>query len=112
MDIQQRNYPRLYPQGTIPCIKCNSVNDNNEHIGLCPAHSDAISQIMIEFSDILLHLLMDIVDDNKKYGLIDTIKGSMLFNTNFGSHLTIDHLFYLLIHHLVSRDLTDIFIII
>lgn len=32
-DIQQRNYPRLFPNGTINCIQCDLTPDNNEHIG-------------------------------------------------------------------------------
>ncbi|PKY60875.1 hypothetical protein RhiirA4_485086 [Rhizophagus irregularis] len=34
IDIQQRNYPRLYPLGKIPCIGCKNMKDNNEHVGL------------------------------------------------------------------------------
>ena len=37
-DIQQRNYPRLYPSGNIPCIECNTEMNNNEHVGLCITH--------------------------------------------------------------------------
>ncbi|GET60508.1 ribonuclease H-like domain-containing protein [Rhizophagus irregularis DAOM 181602=DAOM 197198] len=57
IDIQQRNYPRLYPRGIIPCVECNSAKDNNEHIGLCTAHTTIITQLISDASDILLTLI-------------------------------------------------------
>ncbi|PKK68398.1 hypothetical protein RhiirC2_713410 [Rhizophagus irregularis] len=39
-DIQQRNYPKLYPD-RLPCMECTSTVDTNEHLGLCPAHKES-----------------------------------------------------------------------
>ncbi|PKC55382.1 hypothetical protein RhiirA1_475713 [Rhizophagus irregularis] len=41
-NILQRNYPGLYPSGHINCTNCNSQEDTNAHIGLCPTHRDHI----------------------------------------------------------------------
>ncbi|PKC02469.1 hypothetical protein RhiirA5_425197 [Rhizophagus irregularis] len=108
IDIQQRNYPRLYPRGIIPCVECNSAKDNNEHIGLCTAHTTIITQLISDASDILLTLMLEETAE-QNYALRNTIKESKLFDISFELFLFKDHPFYLLIHHLVPKDLTDIF---
>uniref|UniRef100_U9UDK3 Uncharacterized protein n=1 Tax=Rhizophagus irregularis (strain DAOM 181602 / DAOM 197198 / MUCL 43194) TaxID=747089 RepID=U9UDK3_RHIID len=80
-DIQQRNYLRLYPRVIIPCVKCNAVKDNNEHIGLCTAHTTTIQQIISNASDTLYELLMN-DDAERNLTLKITINNSKIFNTN------------------------------
>lgn len=95
-DIQQRNYLRLYPRVIIPCVKCNAVKDNNEHIGLCTAHTTTIQQIISNASDTLYELLMN-DDAERNLTLKITINNSKIFNTNLDPFLLKSHPFYLLI---------------
>ncbi|EXX57708.1 uncharacterized protein OCT59_029798 [Rhizophagus irregularis] len=108
IDIQQRNYPRLYPIGSISCIECANAHDDNTHVGLCKEHSIHIKNILIRAA----HDLHDLIMKNTKDGnsiLEETIKNISLFNTSFVDALPQSHPGYLLIHHLVPSDLTKIF---
>ncbi|PKC67085.1 hypothetical protein RhiirA1_458847 [Rhizophagus irregularis] len=108
IDIQQRNYPRLYPLGSIPCIECASARDDNTHVGLCKEHSLHIKNILIRAA----HDLHEFIIKNTKDGnstLKDTITNLSLFNTSFVDALPQSHPGYLLIHHLVPSDLVKIF---
>ncbi|CAB4410638.1 unnamed protein product [Rhizophagus irregularis] len=65
-DIQQRNYPRLYPSGNIPCINCNIEKDTNEHVGLCIAHKENIIDILTHHEITLINIIEDAVGVNIK----------------------------------------------
>jgi hypothetical protein len=108
VDIQQRNYPLLYPGGQIPYVKCNIIKDTNEHVGLCLSHTGDILKIMIDHEKILLDIIKNEISNND-YMLEASINGSRLFDRSFNGGLPSDHPFYLLIHHLVLCDLTEIF---
>ncbi|PKY30918.1 hypothetical protein RhiirB3_448241 [Rhizophagus irregularis] len=57
-------------------------------------------------------ILLDIIKNeisNNDYMLEANINGSRLFDRSFNGGLPSDHPFYLLIHHLVPCDLTEIF---
>ncbi|PKK81004.1 hypothetical protein RhiirC2_767528 [Rhizophagus irregularis] len=108
IDIQQRNYPRLYPLSSIPCIQCSNACDVNAHIGLCNEHLNDIVTILIEAA----YDLYDIIIENSTgipFALSETIESSPLFNITFPGVLPQTHPGYLLIHHLVLSDLTTIF---
>ncbi|UZO00373.1 uncharacterized protein OCT59_011507 [Rhizophagus irregularis] len=108
IDIQQRNYPRLYSLGSIPCIECAYARDDNVHVGLCKEHSNQIINILTQAA----HDLQELIITNTKdagFDLDDTIRSSPLFNTTFDDILPQSHPGYLLIHHLVLSDLTLIF---
>ncbi|CAB4492835.1 unnamed protein product [Rhizophagus irregularis] len=108
IDIQQRNYPRLYSLGSIPCIECAYARDDNVHVGLCKEHSNQIINILTQAA----HDLQELIITNTKdagFDLDDTIRSSPLFNTTFDDILPQSHPGYLLIHHLVPSDLTLIF---
>ncbi|PKY39276.1 hypothetical protein RhiirA4_452438 [Rhizophagus irregularis] len=78
IDIQQRNYPRLYPLGSIPCIECQNVQDSNAHIGTCTEHSDDIKLILNAEKEHLFTLIADNLDnmDNNTDILEITINNS------------------------------------
>ncbi|PKK72655.1 hypothetical protein RhiirC2_776945 [Rhizophagus irregularis] len=108
IDIQQRNYPHLYPLGSIPCIQCSDAHDVNAHVGLCNDHSNDVVTILMEAA----YDLYDIIIDNYSgtpFALRETIESSPLFNITFSGALSQTHPGYLLIHHLVPSDLTTIF---
>ncbi|PKC11478.1 hypothetical protein RhiirA5_413071 [Rhizophagus irregularis] len=95
IDIQQRNYPCLYPLGAIPCVECTMARDDNAHVGLCIEHSNDIIMILIESAYDLYDLIIA-NSDNIPVALSDTIESLPLFNVAFNG--------YLLIHHLVLID--------
>ncbi|PKC57933.1 hypothetical protein RhiirA1_471729 [Rhizophagus irregularis] len=108
IDIQQRNYPRLYPLGIIPCIQCSNARDMNAHVGLCIDHSNDVVTLLMEAA----YDLYDIIIENStgiSFALRETIESSPLFNITFPGALSQTHPGYLLIHHLVPSDLTVIF---
>ncbi|CAB5185018.1 unnamed protein product [Rhizophagus irregularis] len=108
IDIQQRNYPHLYPLGNIPCIECANARDDNAHVGLCKEHSNHIINILTQAAHDLQALIISNTND-AGFDLDDTIRSSPLFNTTFDGFLPQTHPGYLLIHHLVPSDLTLIF---
>ncbi|PKB98920.1 hypothetical protein RhiirA5_430586 [Rhizophagus irregularis] len=86
VDIQQRNYPRLYPLGHIPCMECQRVQDSNAHIGTCTEHSDDIKLLLHAERDRLISIIkenLEKISDN----LEDTINRSSFFNINFDDTL-------------------------
>ncbi|PKK60328.1 hypothetical protein RhiirC2_719193 [Rhizophagus irregularis] len=72
----------------IACIECKNMKDNNEHVGLCPAH---IRHILIEQRKTLLILIKEHVNE-KDHALEETINSSRLFDVNFVGSLPSDHL--------------------
>ncbi|CAB4442361.1 unnamed protein product [Rhizophagus irregularis] len=110
IDIQQRNYTRLYPIGNIPCKDCNDIQDSNAHIGICHNHSNNIITLLLDEGYNLLQLIRDNTKETP-YALEATISSSRFFDTNFNGPLLTSHPCYLLIHNLVPNDLTRIFYI-
>ncbi|PKC55943.1 hypothetical protein RhiirA1_474771 [Rhizophagus irregularis] len=108
IDIQQCNYPRLYPLGSIPCIECANAHDDNMHVGLCREHSNQIKNILTRAAHDLQELIMKNTKD-KNFTVKDIIKTTPLFDISFVDALPQSHPGYLLIHHLVPSDLTKIF---
>ncbi|PKK58683.1 hypothetical protein RhiirC2_795928 [Rhizophagus irregularis] len=107
IDIQQRNYPRLYPLGSISCIQCSNAHDENAHVGLCNDHSSDVVTILMDAA----YDLYDIIIENSigiPLALRETIESSPLFDITFPGALLQTHPGYLLIHHLVPSDLTTI----
>ncbi|GET61852.1 hypothetical protein GLOIN_2v1763333 [Rhizophagus irregularis DAOM 181602=DAOM 197198] len=100
IDIQQRNYPRLYPIGNIPCKDCNDIQNSNAHIGICHNHSNDIITLLLDEGYNLLQLIRDNTKETP-YALEATIRSSRFFDTNFNGPLLTSHPCYLLIHNLV-----------
>ncbi|CAB4437487.1 unnamed protein product [Rhizophagus irregularis] len=82
IDIQQRNYPRLYPLGRIPCVECKETQDSNAHIGICQEHSNDIVFLLLEEGNNLLQLIKDNIKE-VPHALEATISSPRFFDTNF-----------------------------
>ncbi|RGB29351.1 hypothetical protein C1646_818568 [Rhizophagus diaphanus] len=57
VDIIQWNYPLLYPNNPIPCLECTTHVDNNEHIGICPAHFQCITTVINKYKTIVFQII-------------------------------------------------------
>ncbi|PKC74846.1 hypothetical protein RhiirA1_449491 [Rhizophagus irregularis] len=90
IDIQQRNYPRLYPIGNIPCKDCNDIQNSNAHIGICHNHSNDIITLLLDEGYNLLQLIRDNTKETP-YALEATIRSSRFFDTNFNGPLLTSH---------------------
>ncbi|CAB5179822.1 hypothetical protein RhiirA5_409880 [Rhizophagus irregularis] len=108
IDVQQRNYPRLYPLGNIPCIECQNTQDSNAHIGTCTEHSDDIKLVLDAEKRRLITILIENLDEIPPI-LESFVHNSPFFNINFDDRIPITHPVYLMIHNLVPCDLSLIF---
>ncbi|GET55903.1 hypothetical protein RhiirA5_504372 [Rhizophagus irregularis] len=77
-DILQKNYPKLYPTGPIPCVECKLANDSNLHVGLCLNTTTTSKQY---YKDI--KTLITLLTDNATgftHDIADRVNISPLFN--------------------------------
>ncbi|GES97552.1 ribonuclease H-like domain-containing protein [Rhizophagus clarus] len=56
-DIQQRNYPKLYPAHPILCSECTTQVYDNSHIGYCPTHLRELNVSLRTAADYLISLI-------------------------------------------------------
>ncbi|GES86389.1 ribonuclease H-like domain-containing protein [Rhizophagus clarus] len=104
-DLQQRNYPRLYPSGPILCTECNSHIYDNSHIGFCPSHLSEFNQDLQTAAQYLGSLITS--SPNAPLSTRDvtlSIGRSALFSQVTDIH----HPTYLLLHQLVPEELISL----
>ncbi|CAB4485285.1 unnamed protein product [Rhizophagus irregularis] len=121
-NILQRNYPNLYPSGQINCTDCMAHEDTNAHVGLCPAHHNAIKSLLKKFKIKLIALLLANNDSTFTFGIDSRVNNSNLFKLlpnvlesallpDEKGHIIIpnDQPWILLLHHLIPQDLAVLF---
>ncbi|GBC03640.1 hypothetical protein RclHR1_05230002 [Rhizophagus clarus] len=104
-DIQQRNYPDLYPRRPLLCTECHSDIYNNSHIGFCPAHLTSLNHDLNIAATYLCSLILS--SPSAPPGTTDIlplIRRSSLFSPVFN----INHPIYLLLHQLVPEELISV----
>ncbi|PKC00058.1 hypothetical protein RhiirA5_428759 [Rhizophagus irregularis] len=126
-NILQRNYPDLYPLGRIKCTNCNTYEDSNAHIGLCPKHRTFISSLLEKYKIKLIELIRNNNDSSFTFDIESSINASNMFKllpdilnlallpdepSSNSSNLTIvpcEQPWILLLHHLIPIDLSTFF---
>uniref|UniRef100_U9T2V6 Uncharacterized protein n=1 Tax=Rhizophagus irregularis (strain DAOM 181602 / DAOM 197198 / MUCL 43194) TaxID=747089 RepID=U9T2V6_RHIID len=78
-NILQRNYPDLYPLGRIKCTNCNTYEDSNAHIGLCPKHRTFISSLLEKYKIKLIELIRNNNDSSFTFDIESSINASNMF---------------------------------
>ncbi|GBC00144.1 hypothetical protein RclHR1_03760008 [Rhizophagus clarus] len=104
LDIQQRNYPNLYPPGLINCTACNDLVINNEHIGFCPTHLDTLNNSLQKIKDAFLLKLIDASDVPSAMDINAWVEHSQMFSPVTND----DHPVYLVLHQCVPSTLTSL----
>ncbi|GBC02889.1 hypothetical protein RclHR1_04880014 [Rhizophagus clarus] len=104
-DLQQRNYPNLYPFHPILCTECNSQTYDNSHIGYYLAHLMELNQFLRTAATYLGSLITSFPNvPPSTREVILSIERSTLF-----SQVTdINHPTYLLFHQLVPEELISL----
>ncbi|GES73345.1 ribonuclease H-like domain-containing protein [Rhizophagus clarus] len=103
-DLQQRNYPNLYPPGQINCTACNDLAINNYHLGFCPAHLHTLNDSLLKIKDNFTLKLIDIADVPGAMDIKAWVERCPLF-----SRVTNDnHPIYLVLHQCVPSTLTSL----
>ncbi|GBB89655.1 hypothetical protein RclHR1_16410001 [Rhizophagus clarus] len=96
-DIQQRNYPRLYPAQPILCSECSTQVYNNSHIGYCLAHLMELNDSLRLAATYLILLITSSPNaPPSTRDVISSIERSVLFSPVTDIH----HSTYLLFHQL------------
>ncbi|GES83878.1 ribonuclease H-like domain-containing protein [Rhizophagus clarus] len=67
-DLQQRNYPKLFPSGPINCTACNTLIINNGHIGFCPTHLNTLNNSLQKIKE---SFILKLIDASDVLGLMD-----------------------------------------
>ncbi|GBC03154.1 hypothetical protein RclHR1_00500002 [Rhizophagus clarus] len=104
-DIQQRNFPCLYPSCTLLCTECHSQVYDNSHIGFYPAHLNNFNHNIQQAATYLCslitlsHSVLPVTS-----GILPSIDRSPLF----ALVIDINHLVYLLLHQLVLKELVSL----
>ncbi|EXX60247.1 hypothetical protein GLOIN_2v1763333 [Rhizophagus irregularis DAOM 181602=DAOM 197198] len=99
-NILQRNYPRLYPTGSVPC---STSTDINEYVELCPSRHEKITTILNKFKPILFKHSQQSVT-GLTFDLQQCIDNSPFFNDTFVTSFSKQHPIDLLIHNLVPPN--------
>ncbi|GET02155.1 RNA-directed DNA polymerase from mobile element jockey-like [Rhizophagus clarus] len=105
-DLQQRNYPRLYPSRPILCSECNSQVYNNSHIGFCPSHLTDLNHDLQTAAQCLGSLITS--SPNAPLSTRD-VTLSIGRSALFSQVTDINHPIYLLLHQLVPEELQENF---
>ncbi|GES74523.1 ribonuclease H-like domain-containing protein [Rhizophagus clarus] len=104
-DIQQRNYPRLYPAHPILCSECTVQVYNNSHIGYCPAHLRELNDSLRTAANYLISLITSSPNaPPSTRDVISSIERSSLFSPVSDMY----HPSYLLLHQLVPEELPSV----
>ncbi|RGB32380.1 hypothetical protein C1646_762967 [Rhizophagus diaphanus] len=93
VDIQQRNYLKLYSLNTLPYTQCQLLSDDNEHIDLCRIHRDFCHNLLIKYKHILYDTIKDI-NDAPLPSLMEIIDNSPMFSANLNTTLSKNHPLY------------------
>ncbi|GES98349.1 ribonuclease H-like domain-containing protein [Rhizophagus clarus] len=98
-DLQQRNYPNLYPPGPINCTACNNLVINNEHIGFCPTHLTTLNNSLQKIKKTFILKLTEISDASGAMDIKAWVERSHIFSPVTND----DYPVYLILHQCVSR---------
>ncbi|GBB90580.1 hypothetical protein RclHR1_01760004 [Rhizophagus clarus] len=104
-DIQQRNYPKLYPAHPILCSECTTQVYDNSHIGYCPTHLRELNVSLRTAADYLISLITS--SPNAPPSTRD-VTSSIERSPLFSPVSDISHPSYLLLHQLVPEELPAI----
>ncbi|GES95425.1 hypothetical protein GLOIN_2v1763333 [Rhizophagus clarus] len=103
-DLLSRNFPQHLPPALLTCHLCLQTQETNKHLWLCPKHHDAITSALQEHKFILETLIRkhqaDITQD---FDLCIRIENWEFFKS-FDDD---SHLLYLLLHQIITEDITD-----
>ncbi|PKK73009.1 hypothetical protein RhiirC2_359008 [Rhizophagus irregularis] len=126
-NILQRNYPDLYPKGRINCAECNTHEDSNALIGLCPQHRNHISQLLTKYKNKLIELINNHNDSSFTFDIQSSVNASNFFRllpdeldntlsmnnipteTTNTTDIPWEQPWLLLLHHLIPVDLSTFF---
>ncbi|GBC04982.1 hypothetical protein RclHR1_05990011 [Rhizophagus clarus] len=103
-DLQQRNYPKLFPSGPINCTACNTLIINNGHIGFCPTHLNTLNNSLQKIKE---SFILKLIDASDVLGLMD-IRAWVERSQIFSPITNDDHPIYLILHQCVPQTLTSI----
>ncbi|PKC07020.1 hypothetical protein RhiirA5_481146 [Rhizophagus irregularis] len=101
-DVLTKHYPNLYPNNYIPCPVCDTHQDTNEHLGICPNLFPVINNTLMEHKDLLRRLLEEHTSYNPTLITQSIDQFDLLLPISESNSYT--HPIYLIIHQLVSQD--------
>jgi ribonuclease HI len=112
LDILQRNYPKLYPNNSIPCTLCQTYTDSNLHIALCSHHHPIFVNILQKHKE-KLYTLLESNSTTFTFDLKSRLDASTLFGVTphdpSSDSLPLLHPNLLLIYNLIPTELTCFF---
>ncbi|GBC02754.1 hypothetical protein RclHR1_00480011 [Rhizophagus clarus] len=103
-DLQQRNYPKLYPSGQINCTACNELTITNSHLGFCPAHLHTLNDSLLTIKDTFTIKLIDASDVPGAMDIKAWVERCPLFSPIINDN----HPIYLILHQCVPSTLTSL----
>ncbi|GES74707.1 ribonuclease H-like domain-containing protein [Rhizophagus clarus] len=103
-DLQQRNYPNLFPPGPINCTACNNLVINNAHIGFCPTHLTTLNNSLQHIKEAFTLRLINTSDVPSSMDIKAWVERSPIFSPVTND----DHPVYLILHQCVPSTLTSL----